>query len=82
MCALALPCSFRTLNCGYKGKCVNKFNDYSCACSEGTFNYNQSLPSSPCVTDFCYNIDCKRGICEKFGNDYRCACESGKRLNF
>ena len=74
---LALPCSFRTIDCGENGKCVNDFNDYICSCGDGTQKMNDSIPQSTCITDYCYKIDCERGECQGSLNGYTCQCDSG-----
>ena len=74
---LALPCSFGKIDCGEKGQCENKFNDFSCSCGEGTLKTNETIPQSACITDYCFNIDCNRGDCEASANDYSCKCDSG-----
>ena len=72
-----LPCLFRGIDCGENGQCENEFNDYSCSCGEGALKMNETIPQSACITDYCYNIDCKRGVCEASANDYGCICDSG-----
>ena len=73
---LALPCEFQNINCGENGNCQNGFNDYSCSCGNGTMKAN-NLPSSACITDYCYGIDCKKGVCQVSSNDYNCKCDQG-----
>ena len=75
---LLLPCSFRTIYCGENGQCENEFNDYSCSCGEGAIKMNNTDPQSTCIIDYCYKVDCKRGICKASSNDYRCECDSGR----
>ena len=46
----------------------------SCECDRG---YYTPRNSSVCVTDYCYNINCNRGVCKRTSNGYRCECEPG-----
>ena len=73
---LLLPCLFGDIDCGDNGQCENMFNDYSCSCGQGALKMDNSSQSK-CITDYCYDIDCKRGVCEASANDYSCECDSG-----
>ena len=76
---LALPCSFRDIDCGENGQCENMFNDHRCSCGEGALKIDEN-PKSACIKDYCFNIDCGRGDCQVSSNDYFCQCESGLRF--
>ena len=78
--SLAYPCSFRNIDCGQNGKCLNEFNDYSCSCGEGSLKMNDTIPQSTCITNYCYGVDCGRGDCENSLNDFNCLCEPGLRF--
>ena len=79
---LALPCSFRSIDCGENGQCEDMFDDYSCLCGEGSLNMKENNPQSSCIIDNCYNVDCDQGICEATLNSYSCLCvERAKNAN-
>ena len=48
--------------------------NFSCSCGNGTVKVN-NLPQSACITDYCYDVDCKKGVCQVSSNDYNCICE-------
>ena len=74
---LALPCSFRSIDCGENAQCESTFNDYSCLCVDGARKTDDKNPKSACLTDYCYNIDCGRGECQASFNSHSCSCDVG-----
>ena len=78
--SFALQCEFRNIDCGKNGQCENKFNDYSCSCSDGAINEQTEDPQSSCIIDHCYGVNCLSGQCQYSLNDYFCQCESGLRF--
>ena len=70
---LALPCSFRSIDCGENGQCESTFNDYSCLCDDRGFKMDDKNPQSVCLIDNCFNVDCGfNNTCTNTIGKYQC----------